>query len=83
MSSLQIANLTATIVWARFTYRYLTAARGMPHVDDCLPFVVNLQQIATQRDIDSPSSRDDHYQIKWPAGRMVMVACTANTITDY
>ena len=28
------ADLTATMVWARFSYRYLTAAHGMPRVDD-------------------------------------------------
>ena len=42
-SSLQSADLTATIVWARWSYRYLTAAHGMMHIDDRLPFVVNLQ----------------------------------------
>ena len=38
MSSLQSADLTATIVWARFSNHYLTTANGMPHIDDCLPF---------------------------------------------
>ena len=38
MSSLQSANLTATIVWAKFSYCYLTTAHGMLHVDDRLPF---------------------------------------------
>ena len=46
-SSLQSADLTASIVWARFSFRYLTAASGVPHVDDRY-FVLNLRQIATQ-----------------------------------
>ena len=49
MSSLQSAYLTATIVWARFSYCCLTAVSGMLHVDNRLPFCCNLQQIATQR----------------------------------
>ena len=48
MSSLQSADLTATIVWARFSYRYLAVANYM---QTAYHFVVNLQQIATQRDI--------------------------------
>ena len=36
-SSFQSANLTAT-VWARFSYRYLTTANYMLHIDNCLPF---------------------------------------------
>ena len=43
-SSLQSADLTTTIVWVRFSYRYPTAAREMQHVDYRLPFF--LQQIA-------------------------------------
>ena len=42
-SSLQSTDLTATIVWARFSYRNLT---GLPHVDDRLPFCC---KFATQR----------------------------------
>ena len=30
-------TLTATIVWARLSYCYLTTANGMPHVDNLLP----------------------------------------------
>ena len=42
-SSLQSADLTATVVWARFSYRYWTAANYRP---TSYHFVVNLQQIA-------------------------------------
>ena len=37
-SSLQSADLTATIVWVRFYYCYPTATNGMLQVDNCLPF---------------------------------------------
>ena len=51
MSSLQSANLTATIVWVRF----LIATEPLPIMGCTLTtayhFVVNLQHIATQRDI--------------------------------
>ena len=43
MSSLESANLTTTIVWASFSYRYLDATNGMLHVDDHLPILYKLK----------------------------------------
>ena len=42
-------------VWARFSYRYLTAVRGMSHVDDRLPFCNKLQRKGVET-LDSASN---------------------------
>ena len=41
-----ITDLTATMVWARFSYRYLTAANYMQPVDDRLPLLIATQRSA-------------------------------------
>ena len=50
MSSLQSDDLTTTIVWARFSYHYLSNRRQLHATRWQPPFqIVNLQQIAMQR----------------------------------
>ena len=39
----QSANLTASIVWDRFSYEMITTANYRPYVDDRLPFYKTMQ----------------------------------------
>ena len=58
------ADLTATIVWARFSYRYLTAILGMPHVDDRLPFCCKFTKLQCKEVINFLSAQLVYFVFK-------------------